>query len=324
MGVTNFEIFLFLSDQFKNRMKKVIVMAGQNDEDYGQRLTHVKVREVLRSRNIESVYPKFSIHTMTIIPFYDGLIVSGKLNRYIDNSAIIDLALEFGKEVFLFGLNLEESDRRMVKHLTTQIMSPLVKGFVTDAVGQRWASLWAGSRIKAGVDIANVYLLERSEYERGKFVVIAPSKDGILSKCTEEKWFPMMDARVIVEDPQDSKTAVQFASKLKVDDVSLIFKINDIMDAIKNARFVISEKFYTTLTAISFETPFVHVGKKILRYIGKDFSNYVCDPDMTELGLAFSRLNEFDFDAIKNFNSRVRSVYNDMERELDAFTGKNS
>ncbi len=304
-------------------MKRVMVMAGQNDEDYGQRLTYVKVRELLRSKNVESVYPKFSIHTMAMMPFYDGLIVSGKLKGYFESSVMIDLALEFGKEVFLFGLNLEESQRRMVKHLRTQIMSPLVKGFVTDPVEQRWASLWAGSEIKAGIDIANLYLLERSEYERGKFVVIAPSKDGILSKCIEEKWFPIMDARVIVEDPQDSKTAVQFASKLKVDDVSLIFKINDIMNAVKNARFVISEKFYTTLTAISFETPFIHVGKKILRYIGKDFSNYVCDPDMTELGLAFSRLNEFDFDSVKNFNSRVRSMYSDMEKEIDAFIWKN-
>ncbi len=309
MGVMNFK-------------KKVMVIAGQNDEDYGQRLTYLKVRELLKSKNVESIYPKFSIYTMTMMPFYDGLIVSGKLNKYIDSSAIIDFALELGKEVFLFGLNLEESSKGMVKHLTTQIMSPLVKGFVTDRVGQRWASLWDGQRIKVGVDIANVYLLEKSEYEKGRFVVIAPSKDGILSKCTEEKWFPMMDARVIVEDPQDSKTAVQFASKLKVDDVSLIFKINDIMEAVKNARFVISEKFYTTLTAISFETPFVHVGKKILRYIGKDFSNYVCDPDMTELGLTFSRLNEFDFDAVKTFNSRVRSIYSDMEMEIDAFVGK--
>lgn len=299
-------------------MKKVVVVAGQNDQEYGQRLTYIKVREILKSKNIVSTYPSFSIHTMAVMPFYDGLIFCGKINGYND-SAMIDIALELGKQVFLFGLNVEETEKNMIKHLSTQIMSPLVKGFVTDPVGARWATLWADSRIKAGVDVANLYLLDKAEYEKGKFAVFAPSRDGILRHCANEKWFPQMDARVIVEDPRDSRTAVQFARNIKAEDVALIFKIEDIMDAVKNARFVISEKFYTTLTAISFETPFVHVGEKILRYIGVNFSAYVCKSDLTELALTFSKLDEFDFDPVKSFNSRVKYEYKAMESELDDF-----
>jgi hypothetical protein len=300
-------------------MKKVMAIAGQNDETYGQRLTYRKVRDILTEKNIECVYPKFSFQMMAVMPFYDGLIVSGRLENFFESIAIIDLALEFRKPVFFFGVNLEGMKRNLLDHVSTELMSPFLTGFVTDEVAAKWASLWSPSKIEAGVDIANVYLLEKAEYEKGKFAVFAPSQSGILKYSPDQEWFLHMDSRIIVEDPKDSKIAVKFAQKIKSDDVALIFKIEDIMDAVKNAKFVLSEKFYTSLTAIAFETPFLHVDRKALRYFGKELSDDVCNGEDTDLALAFSKINEFDLSKVQNFNSMIKERYKRMNLALDEF-----
>ncbi len=238
---------------------------------------------------------------------------------FFENIVIIDLALEFGKPVFFFGVNLEEMKSSLLNHVSTELMSPLLSGFVTDETSAKWASLWSSSKIEAGCDIANIYLLEKAEYEKGKFAVFSPSQDGILKYAPDQEWFLHMDSRVIVEDPKYSKTAVEFAKKIKADDVSLIFKIDDIMSAVKNAKFVLSEKFYTTLTAVAFETPFLHVGKKITRYFGKALSKGICDGEDTDLALAFSNINEFNLSEVQSFNFSIKERYKKMESALDEF-----
>ncbi len=300
-------------------MKKVMVIAGQNDKTYGQRLTYRKVRDILERKDVTCVYPNFSFQMIATMPFYDGLIVSGKLDNFFEKIAIIDLALEFGKPVFFFGVNLEEMKSTFLSHLSTELMSPLVSGFVTDEVSARWASLWSPSKIEVGCDVANMYLLERAEYEKGKFAVFSLSQDGILKYAPDQEWFLHMDSRVIVEDPQCSKSALEFAKKIKADDVSLIFEIEDIMEAVKNARFVLSEKFYSTITAAAFETPFLHIGRKIKRYFGKVLSKDVCDEEETDLALAFSNINEFNLSEVQTFNSSIKEKYKKMESALDEF-----
>ncbi len=299
-------------------MKKVMVIAGQSDKTYGQRLTYRKVKHILTEKGIVCAYPKFSFQMIPIMPFYDGLIVSGKLENFFEEVAIIDLALEFGKPVLFFGVNLEEMKKSLLDHISTELMSSMVSGFVTDEVAAKWASLWSPSRITAGVDVANVYLLEKAEYEKGKFAVFSPSQEGILKYTPDQKWFMHMDSRIIVEDPRDSKIAVKFAQKIKADDVALVFEIDDIINTVKNAKFVLSEKFYTSLTAIAFERPFLHVGKKALRYF-KSLSNNVCDGEETALAIAFSKINEFDLNSVQNFNSSVKEGYKKMELALDEF-----
>lgn len=300
-------------------MKKVMVIAGQNDADYGQRITYRKVKSILKEKKIECVYPKISFRTMALVPFYDAVIISGSLKKFFESAAIIDIALEFGKPVFFFGVNLQLTNLKMLSHLSTEIMSDLLTGFVTDETSARWASLWSNSKISAGADMANLYLLERAQYEKGKFAVFAPSRSGILKDAPDEEWFPQMDSRIIVEDPKDSKTAVKFARKIKAEDVSLVFKIEDVIEAIKNAKFVLSEKFYVSLTAVAFETPFLNVGEKITRYLGKELSKHVCKPDITDMAVAFSTINDFDLSQIKIFNSKIENQFDKMNKAFDKF-----
>lgn len=300
-------------------MKKVMVIAGQNDADYGQRITYRKVKSILKEKQIECIYPKISFRTMALVPFYDAIIISGSMKNFFESAAIIDIALEFGKPVFFFGVNVQMTNSKMLRHLSTEIMSDLLTGFVTDEISARWASLWSNSKISVGLDIANLYLLEKAQYEKGKFAVFAPSKDGILKDAPNEEWFPQMDSRIIVEDPKDSKAAVKFARKIKAEDVSLVFRIENVMEAIKNAKFVLSEKFYTSLTAAAFETPFLNVGEKIIRYFGKGLSKYTCKSDIMDMAVAFSTINDFDPAQTKIFNSKAMEQFDKMNKTLDEF-----
>jgi hypothetical protein len=305
--------------KMEKKMKKLMVIAGQNDQNYGQRLIYRKMHTILKEKGIEFIFPRLSLETLGLLPFYEGVIFAGKIKGFLEDLAIIDFAIELRKPVFLLGINLENAGACNLEHLSTILMSPLVSGFTTDEVSRRWASLWAGLRIKKGVDLATIYLLERSKHERSKFAVFAPSKNGILKSCTDEEWFPKIDARVIVEDPSDSKTAASFAQKIKADDVTLIFQSEDIIDAVCNAKFILSEKHYVTMTGATFEVPFAHTGKTAKRYFEKYFSEDFFPSDDTGLALAISKFNDMKMDDFKLFGSELSQRYKSMIDSLDEF-----
>ncbi len=300
-------------------MKKIIVMVGQNDQNYGQRLIYRKIHSILKEKGVESVFPKMSMSMIGMLPFYDGVLFAGKIRGFLEDLIVLDAAIELGKPVFFFGLNVENTKNYDLYHLSTILMSPLISGFVTDEVSLKWASLWAGSRIKKGIDLANIYLIDRAKHEKSKFAIFAPSKDGILRSCVGKSWFPKMDSKVIVEDPGDSETAAKFAQQINAEDVVLLFQTDDIIRAVQNAKFVLSEKFYVTLTACAFGVPFSHIGRKALRYFGKNFSENTISEDEIELALAIQNLKDMESDRFHSFNLRISEEYRSMIDDLNEF-----
>ncbi len=276
--------------------------------------------KILQDRDVKVMIPHNLREAIKCIAISDGMIFSGRrMDGDLDSLDVIDFALEFEKPVFLFGVGLGEMGKTGLKRFSTSLMSPLLSGFLTDRSSARWASFWADSRVKAGTDIAHIYLLNHEKRGKSKFAVFAPRNTGALRSYKEFKWLPHLDVRVIVANPSDSHAAIEVSHNVQTDEVVILKGTRDVMDAISNAKFVFSERFHVSLTAESLGVPFVHVGRRARRYFGRGFSNNFSPHDEIEMALAFSRLDEKIPSYYTTFNEIVKSRINAMLKGLESF-----
>ncbi len=301
-------------------MKQITLLAGQGSENYGEKLTYKQTSKILKDRNIKIMIPYNLREAIKYITVSDGVIFSGRrIVGNLDSLDVIDMALEFEKPVFLFGVGLGEMKKTGLKRFSTSLMSPLLSGFLTDRSSTRWASFWAGSRVKVGTDLAHIYLLSHAKREKSKFAVFSPRNTGALRHYKEFKWLPHLDVRVIVANPSDSHAAVEVSHNVQADEVVILKEAEDVMSAISNAKFVLSERFHVSLTAESFGVPFVHIGRRARRYFEKGFSNNFSSPDEIDMALAFSKLKEKIPSYYTVFDGVVKSRFNEMLKGLESF-----
>lgn len=301
-------------------MKRVTLLAGQGSENYGEKLTYKQTSKILQDRDVKVMVPHNLREAIKCVTISDGMVFSGRrMVGDLDSLDVIDMALEFEKPVFLFGVGLGEMGKTGLKRFSTSLMSPLLFGFLTDRSSSRWASFWAGSRVKAGTDLAHIYLLSHAKREKSKFAVFSPRNTGALRNYREFKWLPHLDVRVIVANPSDSRAAVEISHNVQTDEVIILKETEDVMSAISNAKFVLSERFHVSLTAESFRVPFVHIGRRARRYFEKEFSNNFSSPDEIDMALAFSRLEEKVPSYYTTFDEVVKSRFNEMLKGLERF-----
>ncbi|WP_456398417.1 polysaccharide pyruvyl transferase family protein [Mesoaciditoga sp.] len=301
-------------------MKRITILCGQGSKSYGERLTYLQMVEVLKDRDIKADFPVTFREALKSVIFSDGVIFAGRrVVEKTDPLDVLSVALEFGKPIFFFGVSLGEMRKEGLKRFSTILMSSLVKGFLTDPSSTRWAKFWAGERIKMGTDISHVYLLEHFEREKSKFAVFAPRFNGSLRKYKELRWLPALDARIIVTSPEDSRAAVDVSENLKTEDVVVVSRLEDIMEVISNAKFVISERFHVSLTAESFGVPFIHVGRRAMRYFGNKFERNFSQPDEVEMALSFSKITDEIPSYYAEFNERVKKKFEEMLKSLNDF-----
>lgn len=298
-------------------MKRIMVIAGQGGQSYGEKLTFRQMESIFSGRPIEFVIPRTLKEAALEIPAIDGVVFTGRIVHGIfDGISVLDIALEFEKPVFFFGMSLGDMRSADLGRFSLVLMSPLVSGFLTDSVSSRWASFWAGKKIETGVDLANIYLIDHAVQEKSKYAVFAPQANGTLQYYSEYRWLSKTDTRIIVAAPEDSRAAVKVARSAKTDDVIIMSEIDDIISAISNAKFVLSERFYVSLTALSFGIPFVHVGRRAKRYFGKNYSDNFADADEIGVALAFSGLS---MERAELDGSEKERIYSKFRIMMDAF-----
>ncbi len=301
-------------------MKKITLLAGQRSENYGEKLTYKQMSEVLHDRDVKVMIPHNLREAIKCIIMSDGVIFSGRRRvENLDALDVMDIALEFEKPVFLFGIGLGEMKEAGLKRFSTALMSSLISGFLTDRSSTRWASFWAGSRVKVGTDLAHIYLLNHAKREKSKFAVFSPKNTGALRNYREFRWLPRLDVRVIVANPIDSHAAVEVSHNVQTDEVVILKATEDVMNAISNAKFVLSERFHISLTAESFGVPFVHIGRRARRYFGKEFSNNFSSPDEVDMAMAFSKLDEKVPPYYTSFDEIAKSRFKEMLKGLEKF-----
>ncbi len=301
-------------------MKRVTVIAGQNSRNYGEKLTYIQVSEILKDKAVEIMTPTTLSEAFKNITMSNGVIFAGRrLQNNMDALDVVNIALELEKPVFLFGVGLGEMGKIGLKRFSTSLMSPLVSGFLTDAPSVKWALLWSRSGIEVGADLAHIYLLNHVKREKPKFAVFAPRLMGTLCNYKEYKWLPKVDVRVIVANPVDSSVAVEVSRRVKTDEIVILSDAEDVMDAVANAKFVVSERFHVSLTAESFGVPFIHVGRRAMRYFGGEFINNFSIPDEIEVALTFSKLGDKIPNFYSDFNNEVKGRYERMLKGLERF-----
>ncbi len=301
-------------------MKKIMVIAGQEGLSYGEKLTFRQTESLFETRPMKIVFPKTLKEALFEIPSIDGLIFAGRVVRGIfDGLAVLNVAVEFEKPIFLFGMSLGDMQIPDLGRFSTALMSPLISGYLTDRISSRWASYWAKKEIKTGVDLANIYLMDHANQEKPKYAVFAPQANGTLQSYSEYKWLSKTDTRIIVASPEDSKAAVKVARQAKTDDVVIMSEIDDIMNVISNAKFVLSERFYVSLAALSFGIPFVHVGRRAKRYFGKNFENNFAEADELGVALTFSRLSIERQEIESSKRQEIYSNFREMTDALEKF-----
>lgn len=301
-------------------MKRITVIAGQNSRNYGEKLTYMQVSEILKDKVTEIITPATLSEAFKSITISDGVIFAGRrMQNTMDALDVVNIALELEKPVFLFGVGLGEMGKTGLKRFSTSLMSPLVSGFLTDVPSVKWALFWSKSRIEVGADLAHIYLLNHVKREKAKFAVFAPRLMGTLCNYKEYKWLPKVDVRVIVANPADSGVAVEVSRHVKTDEIVILSDTEDVMNAIANAKFVVSERFHVSLTAESFGIPFIHVGRRAMRYFGGKFIDNFSVPDEIEVALTFSKLGDETPDFYSDFNNEIRKRYERMLKGLERF-----
>ncbi len=301
-------------------MKKITLLCGQKSENYGEKLTYSQTIEIFRDKDVKIYLPNTLKEAFKAVFFSDAVIFAGRrMRENIDSLDVIGMALELEKPIFLFGVGLGEIRNKGLKRFSTILMSPLTEGFLTDYPSTRWARLWAGNRVKVGADLSNVYLLNHAKRGKNKFAVFSPRHNGALRMYEELKWLPAIDARIVVANKEDSKAAIEVSRHLKTEEIVIVSESTDVMEVVSNAKFVISERFHVSLTAESFGVPFMHVGRRAMRYFGKDFENNFSLPDEVEMALSFSKIGESAPSYYEKFNIRVKERYEEMLKGLDKF-----
>ena len=304
-------------------MKKVTLLCGQGSGNYGEKLTYSQVVEILKDRDVKAYFPKTFKEAFKAVISSDGVIFAGRRTmEKTDSLDIVAMALELEKPIFLFGASLGEIRNEGLKKFSTILMSPLIRGFLTDASSTKWAKLWAKERVEIGADLSHIYLLNHSNHVKSKFAVFSPRHDGVLRKYKELKWLPALEGRIVVANGADSKAAIEVSRHLKTDEIIIVSQPKDIMEVISNAKFVISERFHVSLTAESFGVPFIHVGRRAMRYFGNDFENNFSKPDEVEMALSFSKMGEKIPEYYEKFNDKVRKRFEKMIKGLDDFLMK--
>ncbi len=300
-------------------MKRVTVVAGQGSKNYGERLTYRQVSKALEHKAMEIIFPSTFSETIKCVARSNGVILAGRRAQdTVDILDVLNVALELEKPVFLFGVELGEMREKGLKRFSTSLMSSLVSGFLTDVMSVRWANFWSKNKIKVGADLAHVYLLNHVKHGKSKYAVFAPNVRGVLRNYKEYKWLPKVDVRMIVANPADSGVAVEVSRRVRTDEIVILSDVNDVMEAVANAKFVISERFHVSLTALSFGIPFIHIGRRAMRYFGKAFIENFSVPEEVDIALAFSRLGNRSSNFL-NFNEGIKSRYESMLNELEKF-----
>ncbi|GEM_PF-1520930 len=301
-------------------MKRVTVIAGQGSQNYGEKLTYMQVSEILKDKAMEFITPMTLHDALKSIRTSNGIIFAGRRVRNgVDALDVVNLALELEKPVFLFGVELGDMGKTGLKRFSTSLMSPLVSGFLTDAPSVKWALFWSKRKIEVGADLAHIYLLNHVKRKKAKYAVFAPRIMGTLHKYKEYNWFPKVDVRIIVANPMDSSIAVEVSRHVKTDEIVILSDAEDIMDTVANAKFVVSERFHVSLTAESFGVPFIHIGRRAMRYFGEKFIDNFSIPDDVEVALTFSKLSDEIPSFYSDFNNEVQIRYERMLKELERF-----
>ncbi len=275
--------------------------------------------EILREKGVKAFLPKRMKDVLRDVLHCNGVIFAGRRRGSVDPLDVLNIALEFGKPIFLFGSVIGEFEEKGLKRLSTVLMSPKVRGFVTDEVSYRWVRLWADKRVETGVDVVHAMLIENARREKKKFAVFAPRHNGTLKNYDKLKWLPKIDTRVIVANAEDSKAAVKFSKNLETDEVVILSEPRDIIETVANAKFVVSERFYVSITAASFGVPFIHIGKKAERYFRKKLPQNLSSPDEIEVALLLSKMLEDPQHNYEEFNLNVEEKFEKMLKKLDEF-----
>ncbi len=300
-------------------MKRILLLCGQGSESYGEKIVCRKTTELLETQGVNVLLPKSLKDALRDVVHCDGIVFAGRRRGSVDAFDVLNIALEFGKSIFLFGIVLGDMRERELRHFSTILMSSKVNGFVTDEISCRWARLWSGGKIERGVDLVHAFLLEDAKREKSKFAVFAPRFDGTLKKYGELKWLPKMDTRIIVANRKDSKAAVELSRNLNTEEIIIISEPADITQAIANAKFVVSERFHVSITALSYGVPFIHVGNRSVRYFGKALSHNFSPPDEIEIALSFSRILENMPENYEHFNEEAKRRFKVMVKKLYEF-----
>ena len=304
-------------------MKRITLLAGQNSENYGEKLTYFQALEVLKDKDVKIYIPTSVKESLHAVFSSDAVIFAGRrMLGNIDSLDIVTMALEMERPVFFFGVGLGEMRNKGLRKFSTILMSPLTQGFLTDHISTRWAQLWAGKRVRVGADLCHIYLLTHAKRGKSKFAVFSPRYNGVLRRYKELKWLPALDARIVVANHSDSKAAIDVSQHLKTEDIIIVSEPKDVMEVVSNAKFIISERFHVSLTAESFGVPFIHVGRRAMRYFEKDFEDNFSLPDEVEMALAFSKIKENVPDHYERFNERIKKRFEEMLKGLNSFLMK--